>query len=772
MSGRRRSVKFNARLERVAIGEQEESKEEGALVEEKTNDDDDNKPRRSTRSTSSAVKAATSTTPSMPPPQPSILPTPPQMKDSKVSDTSAPTSRRDQQRQIAERRASHFARVDKSSTPTGSLRRRGGTSGVEANDGESGENAKESWPGPFNTAWQIMEKREAAKKAREEKLKQAKDAVNIVDLESDELDAYDKELHTMSWDPVPWDASAVNSYDQTIPPLSDMCLNLLTKYFDNVQPEAWDVLSPEQRESLGKLLSKERRLLRKEVLALSTVGTSSLLVSDASLIDEDTMILAIEKACGQHGSATKFEAHVAAIEASMPTNTTEATSSKDNSENIKGKKTRGKGKGDKAEKEENTGKGKAKGKASASDKPAASGKKRKAKSMEDDEDDGMMGMEEENDDDNIEDIEIEIENNTFNAAKNEDDEFMIHNENNHLMRLHLRHCGRCFSDRLAAAFVNHAQKLEDLVITGCYKLSDDGLIRILHGCQQTLRRLDVSYDNRLSSRALHVICNELPQLESLSLNHCNHLQDADITELTRIGLLNASSGGGSSRDPLGHLQEISLEGLLDLTDDSVIGIIERFGCQLTSLNLSIMNISDEVLISMRSCCSSLKKIVLNHVDKVSTASLLGLFVKNPHVVEPSSSSSLANNSNDYDHTINGSISIGALESLSFEGVVTVTDDVITQLCENYGKTIKYLNINGCNRLTDRALIAIRFHCPNLEYLDSSFVRDFSEKAMGLLIDNCQELKELRIWGCTQFTKRLFYGHRAKGRLKIVGRISL
>src|SRR5688572_15160147 len=73
-------------------------------------------------------------------------------------------NRRNSQREVAERRAEHFARADPkqpksvSSTPTGSFHFK-----QSLNDGD----AKESWPGPFSTARQLIKNRDAVRAARE-----------------------------------------------------------------------------------------------------------------------------------------------------------------------------------------------------------------------------------------------------------------------------------------------------------------------------------------------------------------------------------------------------------------------------------------------------------------------------------------------------------------------------------------------------------------------------------------------------------------------------
>jgi hypothetical protein len=62
----------------------------------------------------------------------------------------------------------------------------------------------ESWPGPFATAYAIMEKRAEAKKAREDAINAAKsiEANETSGISSDEeVDLYEAALSTLSWSP-------------------------------------------------------------------------------------------------------------------------------------------------------------------------------------------------------------------------------------------------------------------------------------------------------------------------------------------------------------------------------------------------------------------------------------------------------------------------------------------------------------------------------------------------------------------------------------------
>jgi len=51
---------------------------------------------------------------------------------------------------------------------------------------------------------------------------------------------------------------------------------------------------------------------------------------------------------------------------------------------------------------------------------------------------------------------------------------------------------------------------------------------------------------------------------------------------------------------------------------------------------------------------------------------------------------------------------------------------------------------------------------SLEALDASFCRRIPEAGLGVIIDRCGKLRELKVYGCTQVTDRLVNGHGNEG----------
>lgn len=337
---------------------------------------------------------------------------------------------------------------------------------------------------------------------------------------------------------------------------------------------------------------------------------------------------------------------------------------------------------------------------------------------------------------------VETVNGTSTTTINDEQVVVTDHDVSPIQRLVLKSCGRCFTDKVAAAIYNHIHALETLVIAGCYRLSDSGLVKLLESCSATLQSLDVSCNNRLGEVGLRAI-GQLQSLTCLKLDYITHLTNSNFSLLI--------SSGDSTVQLLPALTEISLMGCHEVGDESLVPFLTLYGAQLTAFSTSSYSVADNTIVCMREHCRNLETLRLVTMAEVTAAAIIGLFVVNTHPV-----------------TREVTNSIGPLQVVDLRGGVSVFDEAIVQLAMNYGRYIYDLSLNGCSRLTNRAAAALWMHATdNLKTLDISFVRGFSEAAVGTFVDRCLQLELLRIWGCTQITQKLLAGH-GNPRLQIVG----
>ena len=108
----------------------------------------------------------------------------------------------------------------------------------------------------------------------------------------------------------------------------------------------------------------------------------------------------------------------------------------------------------------------------------------------------------------------------------------------------------------------------------------------------------------------------------------------------------------------------------------------------------------------------------------------------------------------------------ALERLSLKNCVQLSDKAIEGFANGCHGLVE-LSLNKIPALSDAALIALKEHCAeNLKYLDISWCRGLTDHSVGSLVDACEQLEVLTVWGCTQLTKTFYEGHSRDGLIVI------
>jgi hypothetical protein len=102
-----------------------------------------------------------------------------------------------------------------------------------------------------------------------------------------------------------------------------------------------------------------------------------------------------------------------------------------------------------------------------------------------------------------------------------------------------------------------------------------------------------------------------------------------------------------------------------------------------------------------------------------------------------------------------------LQVLSLRRCAKVTDAGIIAVAER--GQLRRLAVGGVPGVGAASAAALARCCGSrLEALDVSFCRGLPEAALGLIVDGCPGLRELRVYGCTQVTDRLVHGHSNDG----------
>lgn len=79
----------------------------------------------------------------------------------------------------------------------------------------------------------------------------------------------------------------------------------------------------------------------------------------------------------------------------------------------------------------------------------------------------------------------------------------------------------------------------------------------------------------------------------------------------------------------------------------------------------------------------------------------------------------------------------------------------THIFQLEGQHIKEINLNGCQKISDRSLIHISKKCPNLEILEIYWIPNITDKGIIPIIENCLKLTYLNLSGCKHVSNKAF-----------------
>lgn len=596
------------------------------------------------------------------------------------------SSKRVKFRQIAERRAAHFARADPvsihesvsvesarilskpSSTPTG----------IRPVIASTADTSDDKWCGPFATAYEIIGKREEAKRLREELMKQHDNDSLVYDEDLDEYDTTIRQILTAQSYSTASNQS-LNVYSQKVKRLVDICLTVVTDNFDNLSSTeglevmSVDMISNDLKIRIAEMLAEKHLLTadRIQAMMVSTYfsndwdGVEEIVLPDCSQINEDELIQLIERASK---SSTSLLVGI------------DRTHSLDNDVELY---------------QELSG-----------------------SSL-------LLLSSSEQTDRSTSAIPLKV--------------------------VRLKYCGNCFTDKTAAVCVNLFINLEILELIGTYRLTDTALTKLISCCADSLRVLDLSYNNRLGRLALTQFGNgKLQALTSLSLNYIPQLVDSDISTLL---LSPDESSWCNGVLTLPNLESLSLAGCQQLSDVSLCPVLTAYGNQLKHLSIQgCPLLTDATITALRTFCSQMFSLDCSDLPNVSTAAWIGLFVSDPVALTVSESTSSSTTTR-----IRKNATLGPLEEIRLSQNPNLTDDVIIQLAITARNNLRLLDVNGCNLITNRSIVALqKYCCQSLQNLDVSFIRKFNDIILLSLIRKCSTLTSLSVWGCTQLSAEFYY----------------
>ncbi|XP_010917190.1 uncharacterized protein [Elaeis guineensis] len=235
--------------------------------------------------------------------------------------------------------------------------------------------------------------------------------------------------------------------------------------------------------------------------------------------------------------------------------------------------------------------------------------------------------------------------------------------------------------------------------------------------------------------------NSLPSLTTLSLRGAYRLSDDGLNAIVSSAPLLCSI----------NLSQCSL-----ITSSGITNLVEKLDSVLRELYIDDCQNVDAMLI-----LPALKK--LKYLELLSVAGIQSVCDKFVHRLIPICGSNMRElvfagcqlNDSAIEHLANGCRLLQKLKLCRS----AFSDEAVAAFLEASGGSLTELSLNSVEKVAEHTAVAISRKCySNLQNLDLSFCRKMTDEALGLIVDNCSNLRILKLFGCNQVTDTFLDGH--------------
>lgn len=273
----------------------------------------------------------------------------------------------------------------------------------------------------------------------------------------------------------------------------------------------------------------------------------------------------------------------------------------------------------------------------------------------------------------------------------------------HLQSLTLLYCGQMQTDTLKD-WAESMKELRELELYAPFLVRQQGWDAFLRARGGQLDKFLLTQSPRFDEDTLEVLVSSAPHLKQLRLSEIGKLNSEwlpIIAKLKKLEHLDLTSPG------------------TPLSDDAVAELLSAVGGKLTKLDLSNNpELSDEVLDAIAKYCPHLTHLALHHVD-LSDEGLMRFFRALKANKRP------------------GLIQLDLEKGHDLQSL----DDLIN----HSGQTLQTLSLCGW-RGADGEQLSRLGECKNLEFLDISWCRNANDFTVKDILDGCDAMKEVRVWG--------------------------
>ncbi|EFA80095.1 leucine-rich repeat-containing protein [Heterostelium album PN500] len=262
------------------------------------------------------------------------------------------------------------------------------------------------------------------------------------------------------------------------------------------------------------------------------------------------------------------------------------------------------------------------------------------------------------------------------------------------------------------------QSMEDLNLSNCPLLTDDGISEFLTNHGKPLTTLNLSM-TLISSKSITIISNFCQLIHSLDIQNCpmvtteNLRQLAQIPKLKKIDISKCKVTNEVVALLFAHnIQELSIRNENRISDEALV----TFSCsQLRVLDLSSCSkISDQTFIQLPQC-PQLESLILEACYNITDAAALNISQKMP-----------------------------SLRKISLKSCKFITDTGIINIVQRCSK-IEDMKLSRCHSLSDVAVEAISTQLSGvLERIDLSMCPQLSVESLITLLQLCTKLTAINL----------------------------
>lgn len=218
-----------------------------------------------------------------------------------------------------------------------------------------------------------------------------------------------------------------------------------------------------------------------------------------------------------------------------------------------------------------------------------------------------------------------------------------------------------------------------------------------------------------------------PNLEELRMSQFGLICDEwlpIISELENLTSLDLSSPGQHS-----------------LTDDPVIALLEKIGGKLETLNLSKHTaLTDRILLEgIAKFCPRIRHLTLHNMPDYA-------FKRQEDEQPDSEPKGITNDGMAKFFQAWKTQGHKGLVSADFHGNYVCEAEALAALIEHSGAVLESLNISAWGNISPHVLLDIGKKCKNLRSLDLGWCRELTDFGMKEILEGCDSLKSVKVWG--------------------------